>query len=71
MKKPSFVADWAQGMLKLGKHLGKSFEEVASHDRSYCAWVLREKILVAGLRKFRAHLLSTHGGFVRIGKHKG
>ena len=71
MKKPSFVADWAQGMLKLGKHLGKSFEEVASHDRSYCAWVLREKILVAGLRKFRAHLLSTHGGLLHIGKHKG
>ena len=59
-------------MLKLGKHVGKSFGEVAWQDKSYCAWVLREKkILAPSLRRFRSYLLTKHGGLLHIGKHKG
>ena len=60
----------AQAMLKIGKHRGASFA-AASCDRSYCAWVLREKDLAQGLRKFRAYLVDAHGGILNIGKHKG
>ena len=58
-------------MLKLGKHRGHSFADVASRDRSYCAWILREKDLPQGFKKFRAHLIDTHGGVVPVGKHRG
>ena len=58
-------------MLKLGKHRGHSFADVASRDRSYCAWILREKDLPQGFKKFRAHLIDTHGGVVPVGKYRG
>ena len=41
-------------MLRVGKYRGVAFDEVASRDRSYCAWVLREK--PHGLKKFYKYL---------------
>ena len=58
-------------MLKVGKHRGQSFADVAAQDRQYCAWILREKDLATGLKKFKAHLENAHGGIVPVGKHKG
>ena len=56
-------------MLRVGKHRGLSFEEVAKNDRSYCSWILREQ--PHGLRKIYKYLVETHGGLLHIGKHKG
>ena len=58
-------------MLRLGKHRGLRFEVVAGTDRSYCAWVLREKALPQGLKPFHRHLVNVHGGILSVGKHKG
>ena len=58
-------------MLRIGKYRGLSFQEVALRDRSYCAWVLRERALPPTLKKFRMHLAENYGGLLTIGKHKG
>ena len=58
-------------MLKIGKHVGCSFTEVAKSDRSYCAWVLRTQDLPRSLKKFKMHLVDTHGGMLTIGKYRG
>ena len=58
-------------MLRVGKHRGRTFEEVAQADRDYCAWVLREELIGQGLKKFRAYLQNNHGGVMSCGKHKG
>ena len=57
--------------MKIGKHRGESFADVAAQDRQYCAWILREKDLATGLKKFKTHLENAHGGIVPVGKHKG
>ena len=56
-------------MLRLGKHRGRKFEDVAQSDRGYCAWVLREKALP--LHGFYRYLIKVHGGILNVGKHKG
>ena len=55
-------------MLRLGKHRGKLFEDVASLDRGYCAWVLRERALP--LRSFSRYLINIHGGILTVGGFK-
>ena len=56
-------------MLRLGKHRGRRYDEIASTDRSYCAWVLRE--LPQGFNSFYKYLIKVHGGIMNVGKHKG
>ena len=56
-------------MLRLGKHRGASFETVAQQDRSYCAWIVRER--PSGFRRFHTYLVENHGGVINVGKHKG
>ena len=62
-------------MLRCGKHGGRLFEDVAAADRSYCAWVLREKAdgkkLSRDLKAFAKFLLEEHGGVLEVGKHRG
>ncbi len=58
-------------MLGGGKYAGRSFEEVASFDRNYCAWILREAALPRSLKTFQNHLARRHGGIMACGKHKG
>ena len=58
-------------MLRLGKHRGQRYEEVAAADRDYCAWVLREKALPHGFSSFYKYLVSVHGGIMQVGKHRG
>ena len=56
-------------MLRVGKHKGKRFEDVADLDRGYCAWVLREKAVP--LNSFYRYLVRAHGGILQVGRHKG
>ena len=56
-------------MLRLGKHRGKKFEDVAAMDRGCCAWVLRGKALP--LQSFYRYLIKVHGGILNVGKHRG
>jgi hypothetical protein len=58
-------------MLRLGKHRGQRYEEVATADRGYCAWILREKALPQGFSSFYKYLFNVHGGIMHVGKHKG
>ena len=58
-------------MLRLGKYRGLKFEEAAEHDRSYAAWVLRERALPKTLGDYKAYLHETRGGILNIGKHRG
>ena len=58
-------------MLRLGKHRGQRYEEVAAADRDYCAWVLREKALPHGFSSFYKYLVSVHGGIMQVGKRNG
>ena len=57
--------------MRLGKHRGRSFEEIAKIDRSYCAWVLRSESLPGGFGKLAKYLKQTHGGLLEMGRHKG
>ena len=68
VKKSRARTFWPQ-MLRIGKHTGKRFEDVAAVDRGYCVWVLREKALP--LRAFYQYLINVHGGILNVGKHKG
>ena len=56
--------------VRVGKHRGKTFEEVAQQDRSYCSWVFRERDLSRDLKRLQQYLHKEHGGIVCIGKHK-
>ena len=56
--------------VRVGKHSGKTFEEVAQQDRSYCSWVFRERGLSRDLKRLQKYLQNEHGGIVCIGKHK-
>ncbi len=62
-------------MLRCGKHGGRLFEDVAAADRSYCAWVLREKAdgkkLSRDLKAFAKFIIEEHGGVLEVGKHRG
>ena len=58
-------------MLRLGKYRGLKFEEAAEQDRSYAAWVLRERSLPKTLGDYKAYLHETRGGILNIGKHRG
>ncbi len=58
-------------MLRVGKHKGRTFLEVSQCDRSYAAWVLRDKAAPRVFSKFRHYLEQTHGGVIEVGKHKG
>ena len=58
-------------MLRLGKYRGLEFEEAAEHDRSYAAWVLRERALPKTLGDYKAYRHETRGGILNIGKHRG
>ena len=57
--------------MRVGKHRGRTFEEIAKIDRSYCAWVLRSDSLPGGFGKFAKYLKQTHGGLLEMGRHKG
>jgi len=56
-------------MLRIGKHRGASFEAVAQQDRSYCAWIFRER--PSGFKRFHKYLVENHGGVISVGKYKG
>ena len=58
-------------MLRLGKHRGRSYEEVAALDRGYCAWVLNDGASGLAFREFASFLRREHGGVLRVGRHKG
>ena len=55
--------------LRVGKHKGKSFSEVASSDRGYCSWVLRlgSSANVGNLDKFSKHIKKNFGGVLAVG----
>ena len=55
-------------VLRLGKHRGRSFEEITRLDRAYCAWVLRTK--PESFQRFHRYLCKTHGGILEVGLHK-
>ena len=57
-------------MLRVGKHKGRTFREVSQCDRSYAAWVLREKNAPRVFCKFRHYLEQKHGGILQVGKYK-
>ena len=61
---------WLKLMLRLGKHRGRSYEEVSALDRGYCAWVLRDGTNGLGFREFARFLRREHGGILRVGRHK-
>ena len=52
-----------------GSSRSKRLEDVAAIDRGYCAWVLRDKVLL--LPSFYRYLNKAHGGILNVGKHKG
>ena len=56
-------------VLRLGKHRGRSFDEITRLDRPYCAWVLRVK--PDSFQRFHKYLRKTHGGILEVGRHKG
>ena len=62
---------------KNGKYAGQSFERVASEDRRYSAWALREQEegggkLSRNLASFFVKFIKDrHGGVMSIGKHRG
>ena len=56
-------------VLRLGKHRGRSFNEITRLDRPYCAWVLRAK--PESFQRFHTYLRKTHGGILQVGRHKG
>ena len=56
-------------VLRLGKHRGRSFDEITRLDRPYCAWVLRAK--PESFQRFHKYLRKTHGGVLGVGRHKG
>ncbi len=58
-------------MLRIGKHSGRTFLEVSQCDRSYAAWVLRDKAAPRVFSKFHRCLEQMHGGVLEVGKHKG
>ena len=58
-------------MLRVGKHRGKRFEEVADTDRTYCTWVLKANPVPQWFQRFASYLRKTHGGIMGVGKHKG
>ena len=61
-------------MLRCGKHAGQRFEDVASGDPSYAAWVLREKAdgkkLPRDLKSFAKFIEQFHGGILEVGRHR-
>ena len=56
-------------VLRLAKHCGRGFEEIARLYRPYCAWVLRAK--PESFQLFHTYLRKTHGGILQVGRHKG
>ena len=60
-------------MMRIGKHRGRTFEEICSIDRPYCAWILRVKPAgkSAALQSFYLYLRKEHGGLLEVGRHKG
>ena len=61
---------------KNGKYAGQSFEKIASDDRGYSAWALREERdgggqLSRNLAGFVKYVKQRHGGVMTIGKHRG
>ena len=62
-----------KSLLMQGKHLGKSFADVAL-DRSYVNWAFRESEngdLSSNLASFVQYVKDEHGGLLTVGKHKG
>ena len=62
-------------MLRCGKHVGRTFGDVATTETSYCAWVLREKAdgtrLSRDLKAFANYIEDVHGGVLVVGRHSG
>ena len=59
--------------LRSGKYAGQTYAQVEGNDPKYCAWVLdklNDPHLPKDLRRFGRHLEKTHGGLMRVGKHK-
>ena len=58
-------------MFQIGTYRGRSFDQVAAHDRKYCAWVMRNNSnLPPNLQSFGEYLLEQHGGVMPVGKYK-
>ena len=55
-------------MMRNGKHRGRTFQDITSSDRPYCAWVLRVK--PAALQRFHAYLREEHGGILEVGRYR-
>ena len=60
-------------LLRQGKHVGRTFEDVAKEDRSYVEWTLREGRsgeLSPNLAAFAQYVKTEFGGLMTVGKHK-
>ena len=60
-----------QVMLRIGKHNGSTYKDVAASDRTYCSWVLSLSNPSPGLRQFARYLKNTHGGVLEVGAYRG
>ena len=61
-------------LLKQGKHIGRTFEEVCQTDRPYIDWVFREEKsgeLSPNLAALVAYVRQKYGGLMTLGKHRG
>jgi len=61
-------------MLRVGKHAGCSFGQVARTDKDYCAWILRACLcgrLTKPLASFAKYLEKEYGGMLEVGRYKG
>ena len=57
--------------LRVGKHAGSTYEEAATEDLNYCAWVLRAGRLIKPLSAFGKFLEKNYGGLLEVGRYKG
>jgi len=55
----------------IGKHLGRSFEDVVSDDPDYCRWAFRLEDPKGDIAEFATYLRQHHGGILTFGKHSG
>ena len=60
-------------LLRQGKHVGRTFEDVAKEDRSYVEWALREGRsgeLSPNLAAFAQYVKTEFGGLMTVGRTK-
>jgi len=55
----------------IGKHRGRSFEDVVSEDPDYCRWAFRLEDPKGDVAEFTTYLRQHYGGILTFGKHSG